>query len=261
MAVTIVIWAGRKARVHQRRGCSPPISYLEVNTTKELSIFVDESGDFGPYEAHAPFYLFTLVFHDQSNPIDAQVLWLEERLRDASMSPAHCFHAGPIIRREADYSDMSIKERRRILGWLVSFARSVQISYASFMAEKKRAADSLALTLTLSRQLSAFIRENFAFFQSYDRIVVYYDNGQVELSRLLASVFSAMLFNVEFRKVLPAQYRLFQVADLFCTLELTKQKALRNQLSNSELQFFGSQRDMNKNYLKQTQKLRFPGQT
>ena len=32
---------------------------------RELSIFVDESGDFGPYETHAPFYLFTLVFHDQ----------------------------------------------------------------------------------------------------------------------------------------------------------------------------------------------------
>ncbi len=32
----------------------------------ELSVFIDESGDFGPYEHHAPYYIITLVFHDQS---------------------------------------------------------------------------------------------------------------------------------------------------------------------------------------------------
>lgn len=30
---------------------------------RELPIFIDESGDFGPYEPHAPYYLITLVFH------------------------------------------------------------------------------------------------------------------------------------------------------------------------------------------------------
>ena len=47
-----------------------------------LSIFVDESGDFGSYEQHAPFYLFTLVFHDQSNAIDDQIMHLERGLID-----------------------------------------------------------------------------------------------------------------------------------------------------------------------------------
>ena len=28
----------------------------------DLSIFIDESGDFGPYEHHAPYYLIALVF-------------------------------------------------------------------------------------------------------------------------------------------------------------------------------------------------------
>ena len=48
----------------------------------ELSIFVDESGDFGTYEPHAPFYLFTLVFHDQSNLIEDQIIHLEHGLSD-----------------------------------------------------------------------------------------------------------------------------------------------------------------------------------
>ena len=29
-----------------------------------LSVFIDESGDFGPYEHHCPYYLITLVFRD-----------------------------------------------------------------------------------------------------------------------------------------------------------------------------------------------------
>ena len=32
---------------------------------KELSIFVDESGDFGEYEKHAPYYIVTMVFHSK----------------------------------------------------------------------------------------------------------------------------------------------------------------------------------------------------
>ena len=124
---------------------------------KELSIFVDESGDFGAYEPHAPFYLFTLVFHDQNN----------------------------------------------------------------------------------------------------SRIIVYYDNGQVELNKVLASVFTVMLPQSEFRKVIPADYRLFQVADLFCTLELICLKNQRHIMSKSEEAFFGSMRDMQKNYLKPMYKKRY----
>ena len=218
---------------------------------KELSIFVDESGDFGPYEYHCPFYIFTLVFHDQSNPIADNITRLEHSLKDIGLDEGHCFHVGPIIRREEDYQLMDVRERRRVLGLLIAFVRNINISYATFSVEKKQVADSIVLTARLSRCLSAFIRDNFGFFQQFDRVVVYYDNGQVELGRILASVFSILLSNVEFKKVKPAQYRLFQVADLMCTMELLKLKQAQNMLSKSEDAFFGSARDMKKNYLKQ----------
>ena len=44
--------------------------------------------------------------------------------------------------------------------------------------------------------------------------------------------------------------KLFQAADLICTLELLNIKRESNSLSNSELIFFKSARDLNKNYLK-----------
>ena len=36
---------------------------------RELSIFVDESGDFGEYEKHSPYYIVSMVFHDQAGKI------------------------------------------------------------------------------------------------------------------------------------------------------------------------------------------------
>ena len=49
---------------------------------------------------------------------------------------------------------------------------------------------------------------------------IYYDNGQIEVSKLLSSVFNALLENIEFRKVYPPDYRLFQVADFITTMKL-----------------------------------------
>lgn len=77
-----------------------------------------------------------------------------------------------------------------------------------------------------------------------------YDNGQVEVTRILSSVFNALLENVEFRKVIPADYRLFQVADLICTLKLTELKMENHLLSKSEIYFFNDERTLKKNYLK-----------
>lgn len=224
----------------------------------ELSIFVDESGDFGTYEPHAPFYLFTLVFHNQTDSIEDQISHLEHSLSDVGFDAKHCFHAGPIIRREEDYQYLSITERRKCLNRIMTFAKNCEISYITFSAEKKHMSDSLGLTVALSKQLSTFIREEYDFFSGFDRIVVYYDNGQVELNKLLASVFAVMLPQAEFRKVMPTDYRLFQVADLFCTLELICLKDEHRIMSKSEETFFGSMRDMRKNYLKPMFKKRYP---
>ena len=40
---------------------------------KELSIFVDESGDFGDYAEHSSYYIISLIMHDQKNDIDADI--------------------------------------------------------------------------------------------------------------------------------------------------------------------------------------------
>ena len=61
---------------------------------KELSIFIDESGDFGEYNRLSPYYIVSMVFHDQENSIRDSLESLEQELSYLDY-PNHCLHAGP----------------------------------------------------------------------------------------------------------------------------------------------------------------------
>ena len=82
-------------------------------------------------------------------------------------------------------------------------------------------------------------------------------NGQHELNRILNTVLATQLADYDVRKVIPNEYRLFQVADLICTLELLKTKMEHGKLSNSEERIFHSKRDLKKDFLKGIQKKEF----
>lgn len=216
---------------------------------KELSIFVDESGDLGEYDHHAPYYIISMVLHDQNYNLDSELSALEENLSNLGW-PNHCVHAGPVIRSEEEYKGYDLPDRQKILKRMMSFVRHLDIQFKSIYIEKKHIEDSVEATGKLSKQLANFIRDNMEYFCSYDIVKVYYDNGQVEVTRILSSVFNALLENVEFRKVLPADYRLFQVADLICTIKLAELKSEAHILSKSEKFFFGDERTLRKNYIK-----------
>lgn len=74
-------WAGRKTQVHLQRGSSPLFFYDGgALRLKELSIFIDESGDFGEYDHRSPYYIITMVFHDQRIDIGPAVARLDQEL-------------------------------------------------------------------------------------------------------------------------------------------------------------------------------------
>ena len=66
---------------------------------RELSIFIDESGDFGVAKEWPSFYLVTLVFHEQANLITEQIYELENSMRISGFDLDY-IHTGPAIRRE-----------------------------------------------------------------------------------------------------------------------------------------------------------------
>ncbi len=162
---------------------------------KELSVFIDESGDFGEITERPAYYLVTLLFHDQKNEIASNVKKLEDSIKNSGFDFEY-IHTGPVIRRED------------------------------------------------------------VFFDGFDKIIVYYDNGQIELGAILNTVFSIHFPNVEFRKAEPQKYRLLQAADFICSMELLKIKKSENRLSKSEKQFFYKPQELKKTFFKAVDKKR-----
>ncbi|MBP5156576.1 MAG: DUF3800 domain-containing protein [Treponema sp.] len=221
---------------------------------KTLSIFIDESGDFGPYDSHSPNYYVAMVFHDQSIDISQEIENLDNYIAQKGF-PFHAIHAGPLIRREQIYADDERERRQELFTILYQFARRMPIRYICPRINKADCEDTeLAYTARLSKVISDELKRIYDYLNTYDLRIVYYDYGQAGLTKIITSVFSSLFSNVEFRRVQPADYKLFQVADLICTMELTNDKAERNALSKSELEFFHSAHDFKKNLYKQLKK-------
>lgn len=255
--IVITVWAGRKTQVHRTAGNYPAILLQrgEFVTDKILSVFVDESGDFGDYDFHSPYYYVAMVFHDQSIDISKNIQNLEIHIKNLGFH-SHAIHTGPLIRRESYYKNDLMETRKSLFNALFHFTRKLDIRYICPMIDKSecKGQGEIALTGKLSKVISDTLKRNYSYMSQFDSIIVYYDNGQVELTKILSSVFNSIFSNIEFRRVQPVEYKLFQVADLVCTMELLSVKAAANSFSNSETEFFGSPRDFRKNLYKHLSK-------
>ena len=128
------------------------------------------------------------------------------------------------------------------------------IAGETIVVNRKEAADKISLSGKLAKKISEVIRLHEEYFDSFDKVIVYYDNGQIELSAILNAVFSVHFGNVEFRKAEPQKYRLLQIADFICSVELLKIKMQEKRLSKSEEKFFYKPQELKKTFIKSVEK-------
>ena len=226
---------------------------------KDLSIFVDESGDFGNYRKFSNYYIVTMVFHDQSKDISERIEKLNKELTAWNIEQ-YAVHTAPLIRREESYINMEPLERRKIFQKLFTFTMECDIKYKSFIYDKKEVKDSFQLQERMFRDIKLFFTEGLSFFQKFDKIILYYDNGQRQLHRILNLTLMEVFSNYEMRIVLPSEYKLFQVADLICTVELLNKKFESQELTRSEKLLFHTKRDFRKDFFKGLRKKLFDEQ-
>lgn len=216
-----------------------------------LSVFFDESGDQGLADAHSPFYILAMVFHDQSRDISGHIRKFDDHLRMVGQD-AHPIHTGPVIRKEPPYEDMLMQNRKGLFDSLFNFMRKTDVRCGAIWFDKTIAcSETVSVAAVLERKLDAFLLEHGGMFQDFDRVIGYYDNGQKYLSDIIGRALGSLPLAVELRRSSPADYKLGQVADLACTMELLGIKASRSALGRSELDFFGGSRKLKKDYLKQ----------
>ena len=78
-----------------------------------LSVFVDESGRFQHPDKESPYYIISLVMHDQRVQIDGLIAELDRHFAEMRLSNV-CFHAGPIIRQQNAFAIMDWTFRVKI---------------------------------------------------------------------------------------------------------------------------------------------------
>ena len=215
-----------------------------------IEIYIDESGDFGPFDQRCPFYIVTMVFHETIEALYSQIMDLEYRLSLLGLEN-HCVHSSPAIRGEGDYYGVDLVLRRKVMSNFAGFIRRANLRYKCFFIRKMPRWTEEDIVQSLQSAFDPFLLRHFDRLSAYSQITVAYDKGQKTLSHLITETFQRRFANVRLTKVLPIHSRVFQVADFICTL---RRMAYRLQatgaLAKSEIIFFGTESNFRKNWLK-----------
>lgn len=212
----------------------------------ELSVMVDESGS-----EDSRYYLVTLVFHDQAADIATPIALYEAALREKGL-PDLPLHASPLMNGHDDYEGLSLERRKRMFSAFFMMFQHMPIRYRTLAYIKREVGDRDSLTTRIRRDIVNLIFDELAYFQSYDVVKVYYDGGQSVVTKAIHDAVEYALSKnaIVYRNASPMQYRLLQVADLLCTLELTEIKYQRHEQTATDEKIFGAHGRFNKLYLR-----------
>lgn len=217
-----------------------------------LSIFVDESGRFQFPDADSPYYIVSMVFHDQRVPINDLVADLDRHFAEMRLSNV-CFHAGPLIRQKNAFAIMDWSFRTKIFRRMIAFAHALDFRYHCFVVEKRFVDSKQQIVERLQKDMMAFFDRLSLLYPDLSRFKIYYDCGQTPVTNMLLAAFKSRPgLDIEFaQSVTPDRYKLFQLADMIATLKLVELKLeYKEPLTQSEFKFFGGPRKFKNNWLR-----------
>lgn len=222
------------------------------------SIFADESGEQG---FQSKYYALTLVFHDQSNPVIPVFEDYKQLLHNAGL-PDIPMHASPLLNGHDDYQHLAISQRKRLLAYFMSMLHKLPVQYVTLIYRKADYATLEQLGMRIKRDIVNTVFDHLELFQRFDTVKVYYDGGQSLVTQAIRGAVEYALSKqaIVYRKGSPIDYRLAQVADLICTIELTARKYENHEQTTTDERFFGPVGAFRKNYLKKVRKHLLPSQ-
>ncbi len=183
---------------------------------KKLNIFIDESGDFGINDNASDLYVVSFVFLSSFNNMEPFLNAFKERLKKLQFTKM--IHTADLIRHKGDYKDLSIELRQSIFNSLFVFTKRSPVKLKSIVVNKKYTDTYKLLKKQLTSELRDLVTSNHKFFQKFDKIVIYYDNGQSQLAAILEEVFKD--FNISFISDFDkTNEKLFQVADMLTFMD------------------------------------------
>lgn len=123
----------------------------------------------------------------------------------------------------------------------------------SFVYRSSEFSGADRLQALIRRDLAGMLVDRLEYFQSFEHVKIYYDHGQAAVSRALGDAFEyALAKSATVRRESGYRsFRLSQVADFLCAIELTAEKYARHAATATDERFFGSERAFKKNWIKQ----------
>ena len=204
---------------------------------KRLNIFIDESGDFGFSDGSSDLYAVSFTLHESSNSIKNELEYLNKKLEQLNYDGM--IHLAYLVAKRGDYSHFDFERRKSIFWAIFYFSNKVKVKIRTVIVDKKYINRKNQLNVVLAREISKFIEDNKDYLNSFDKVVIYYDNGQETLATILDTLF-APNSNVERRIEFDhKQKRLFQVSDMLTIIDKLDYKRKNNiPFTNSEKYFF-----------------------
>lgn len=220
-----------------------------------LNLHIDETGS---QDLSEGLYLIAVVLHEHSADIIMPIKDYENRLSIAGLADVP-FHGKDLLHGNEAYRRIAIGDRKRLLTQFARFVRKLPFTYFVLKYDASDVCNKSELESRIRRDLASLIYDHLVFFQAFDSISVYYDNGQSVVSAALHDALDFVLAkNVAiFRDADHSARRLLQVADYICTIERASIAYDAGRESKTQERFFGSRRNFMQSFVKQLTRKRF----
>ena len=207
---------------------------------RKINIFIDETGEFGFGKNSSLFYGISFTFHEQKDDISSELNKLNERLERIGYT--NMIHMADLIMHRGDYTKMNIQMRKSIFNAICIFSMKIPVKYYSIIIDKKYTDSKIVLRKKLINEINKMIKEHEVYFNRFNQIVLYYDNGQEVLGNILDATF-AKLNGYEHRENFDhKEKRLFQVSDMLTYIDKAIYKHENNiKYKKSELYFLSNE--------------------
>lgn len=178
---------------------------------RRLNIFVDESGDFGFSKGSSELYGVSFTIHESDNFIENDVAYLKDRLKKANYDGM--IHLADLVARRGDYADFDFKRRKDIFWSIFYFSKRVKVKVHTIILNKKFKSEK-GFNRELAGKINDFLDSIGNYIDGFEKVVIYYDNGQGSLGRMLDTLLITK-HNVEHRVQFDhKEKRLFQISDM-----------------------------------------------
>ena len=161
-----------------------------------------------------------------------------------------------LLHGHGDYDGLDPHVRKALLSRFNAFVRRLPIEYHTFSYSSYDVAGVGELSARMRRDVVNFVYERLGSFQSFGRVVVYYDEGQQAVTKALHEAFDFMLGegSLGYRRIRYQARRLSQVADYLSSVELAALRYAEGTESSTYRKFYGLRGDFKRNFLKQARR-------